>query len=556
MTNLIHPNHVFDGMFSQANSYEKGSCMWMSESVVDFLLKKGRSDFKIIEGYVSFPEDKNLRFEHTWIEFDDGKIFDPTKTQFKGWNIENIIYIPGKSYSPDEYLKLCKLHPIPEKERYPIDAENILKNSKIEFSKLFSQATLWEEVYPAGQAMMENANKWIHFTDLPKLGINPQKSHKDPHGVYFYHAKWLLENYSGFQYGMVKPHAYMVDINTRGANGINLGKMTDSQAQEISSQNGWLKYYNMVKRDPEKYLSEGPMDSKMWRTIGGIFYATGDALANSPEVFKRNKPRKRFSWSRLLNGIQYVYDPGKGIIAKDESKQIVVLDPSIIHNTEYIDNKGQFQKVANETAIKTMDILGGQWEYKYGNVLGHLDVNGSPVEIEFRIAESYMVYVHSFQHGMKYIERIMLQGYQWDESMDSHAKTFAYKIRNFLEKNPPEKTGQDLYWNRKRMIDLLSATGLSGGKWNDYVSDDGEYVVSGNSWNEYFMIKTDLSGKLELDVEDKIKDYDKEFIYQKTFPKGTALEQIVEDFKTVKRQWFNEYKEFLEPERSQEENNE
>ena len=102
MTNIISPNHVFDGLFSKANSYEKGSCMWMAETVVKFLLKKGRSDFKIIEGHVLFPENEGMKFEHTWIEFDNGEIFDPTKTQFKGWDVENIIYNSGKSYSPEE----------------------------------------------------------------------------------------------------------------------------------------------------------------------------------------------------------------------------------------------------------------------------------------------------------------------------------------------------------------------------------------------------------------------------------------------------------------------
>lgn len=139
----------------------------------------------------------------------------------------------------------------------------------------------------------------------------------------------------------------------------------------------------------------------------------------------------------------------------------------------------------------------------------------------------------------------MLSGYEWDKSMDDHSKIFAYKIRNFLEKNPPGKIGQDLYWNRKKIIDLLSATGLIDGRWNDYVSDNGEYVVSGKSWNKYFEIKTDLSGKLELNVDEKIKNYDKTFTYQKAFPKGTTLQQIVEDFKTINRQWFNEYANFL-----------
>lgn len=405
---------------------------------------------------------------------------------------------------------------------------------------LFKKSSLWEELYPAGEAMINNPNKWIHFTDFESLEINPEKSHKDPYGIYFYSASWLLKNYAGFQYGMVKPHAYMADIKTRDVNGINLGRMTEYQAYDIADKNGWLMYYNKVRRYPEDYLSEGPMDKKLWKKPGGVFYAAADALVNHPDVFGDEKPSTPFDWDQILNGLQYVYDPGRGIIASGEDKQIIVLDPSIIRNVQYIDNTPQYGKVALKTMTKIMNILGGDLKTQGEKIIGHFVYESSPVEIESDL-ENYRLFVHSFQKGIKYSETISLDGYEWGLSIDSDVDTFVYRIRNFLEKNPPEKKGKVLYWNKQRLRELMSGLGILGCERRDSISDKGQYVMWGDGYGLFFKFITDLSDNLNINIEQKIGSSDKKYQYNKTFNKGTDLEIISSDFKENQKLWFNEY---------------
>lgn len=93
-----------------------GSCMIATEILVQKLLKLGREDFKIIEGYITFPTVE-WNDQHTWIEMHDGEIIDQTAGQ---WGIKNIIYLKykRKEYSPKNYLALCMKHPITNSSKY------------------------------------------------------------------------------------------------------------------------------------------------------------------------------------------------------------------------------------------------------------------------------------------------------------------------------------------------------------------------------------------------------------------------------------------------------
>ena len=92
-----------------------GSCMIAAEILTKKILKK-TNDFKVIEGYITFPT-VDWKNTHTWIEFDDGSILDPTKDQ---WGLQGIEYLnKGRTeYSPEEYLNLCKKYPIENRKDY------------------------------------------------------------------------------------------------------------------------------------------------------------------------------------------------------------------------------------------------------------------------------------------------------------------------------------------------------------------------------------------------------------------------------------------------------
>jgi hypothetical protein len=93
-----------------------GSCMAAAAMATDYLLSKGRSDFKVMEGWVSlYPDQEEEDFSpHTWIQFNNGKIFDPTKKQWAKWGFDPYeveFKSISKSYSPQEYQSVCQRQP-------------------------------------------------------------------------------------------------------------------------------------------------------------------------------------------------------------------------------------------------------------------------------------------------------------------------------------------------------------------------------------------------------------------------------------------------------------
>lgn len=116
--NYFLEEHMFPQEF---NRHALGSCMAAAALATDYLLSKGIKNFKIIEGWVSFDGDYEIFnntphgnvASHTWIQFDNGKIFDPTKNQWKNWGYDpkDVKYIPNlihKEYTPEEYQKICR----------------------------------------------------------------------------------------------------------------------------------------------------------------------------------------------------------------------------------------------------------------------------------------------------------------------------------------------------------------------------------------------------------------------------------------------------------------
>ena len=116
-----------EAMFpKEFNREALGSCMVAAELATKHLLSKGRKDFKVVEGWVAFDDDheiirKGKRYltqgnvcEHTWIEFDNGRIFDPTKKQWIEWGYDpaksKIVKI-HKKYTPRGYLSVCGRYP-------------------------------------------------------------------------------------------------------------------------------------------------------------------------------------------------------------------------------------------------------------------------------------------------------------------------------------------------------------------------------------------------------------------------------------------------------------
>ena len=106
---------VKETMFpSDFKRHNLGTCMSAAALASDYLLKRGIKNFKIVEGFVSmYPDQEQEDWSpHTWIEFDNGRKFDPTKKQWKQWGFdpnETKYEKITKTYTPEQYIKLCRL---------------------------------------------------------------------------------------------------------------------------------------------------------------------------------------------------------------------------------------------------------------------------------------------------------------------------------------------------------------------------------------------------------------------------------------------------------------
>lgn len=119
---------IDESMFpKEFNRHTHGSCMSAAELATKYFLSKNRSDFKVIEGWVAPEWDDDWEitksnktfgnvFTHTWIKFNNGRIFDPTRKQWKelGYDPDEMKIVKIKTeYSPEEYIDLCEWDPSP-----------------------------------------------------------------------------------------------------------------------------------------------------------------------------------------------------------------------------------------------------------------------------------------------------------------------------------------------------------------------------------------------------------------------------------------------------------
>ena len=125
-----------EGMFPKDfNRHNLGTCMGAAALATAYFLAKGITNFKIVEGWISmYPDqEENEWSAHTWIEFDDGRKFDPTKKQWEkcGFKVSKTKYEKiTRSFTPEEYVKICKGDGSLTEIRLepPVDNEPVMEN--------------------------------------------------------------------------------------------------------------------------------------------------------------------------------------------------------------------------------------------------------------------------------------------------------------------------------------------------------------------------------------------------------------------------------------------
>lgn len=198
----------------------------------------------------------------------------------------------------------------------------------------------WNDQSPLNRVLLNNRGRFIHFTSVPKLGVNPRnsvkggfQSHKDPHGIYFYPVDYLLSGVervtTGQQYGLDRPYYFMADIDW-SAPGIVLSKVTWEDVEKIASRNGWKTFLDdfRFQTNNEPYPIYNLPHYADREHPGSVLWHLLDAL----------QKEGRIRWNQALRGIAYIYDDNNSIIHSREPHQLVVLDPRIIRNVQMGEN--------------------------------------------------------------------------------------------------------------------------------------------------------------------------------------------------------------------------
>lgn len=197
------------------------------------------------------------------------------------------------------------------------------------------------------------------FTDIPKIGLNPQNKYDTPTGLYWYdrdmpHADFATDR------------KYVIRATLAGS-GIDLGSLDDYAVdnlldaieQTFDIRPAWsLKKriritYDAVERQSAsfvesrvRYAAKNGLDPDAARAAAMWWSVT---RLTAKRLAKREGRRLVDAWTTVFRslGINFVYDPGFGVIHTEEPAQVVSFDPRVIQDAELDEvKKSQRTKLA------------------------------------------------------------------------------------------------------------------------------------------------------------------------------------------------------------------
>ena len=234
-----------------------------------------------------------------------------------------------------------------------------------------------------------------------KIGINPQKIHNDPPGIYFYYNRWLLSSdLSENQYAINYENYWICDIK-QTPKSINLSTVKWNQIVDIATRNGWKDELNdamdviIKKRLPNTHISL----PKNTRTNGAKLWFAMKYIATIT---------KKFTWLQLLKDVDVIFDPGEGIINTDEPAQAIVLNKNIIKILLHGSNKDKTNEVIASVIKSIAEQYGGKFYYQFKQPIANIEIDNKPISIRHS-PNTEKTFIGSFDDGFwieKPIEKI------------------------------------------------------------------------------------------------------------------------------------------------------
>lgn len=168
-------------------------------------------------------------------------------------------------------------------------------------------------------------NKFISFTKLEKLGVNPINIHSTPIGLYTYPVKYALDtakhtDFSSLPYAGNNPYVHFIEIAPSAnvwvmSDRTNIETYRDKLVQFASDNSINLSF---------KYLTP--------QTLYNCVHSVASKLAG------KSATTKMATIFKNVFGIDALYDDGNGIIHSNEPTQMVIFNPKIIVKHKLLQN--------------------------------------------------------------------------------------------------------------------------------------------------------------------------------------------------------------------------
>lgn len=221
-------------------------------------------------------------------------------------------------------------------------------------------------------------NYAVTMTDLPKVGVNLQSEHDTPIGIYFYPAKYYMEQATkkGVPYQHDAPYIQILKITTDQI--LHVSGMTEPEYKRDVQKLLGLDLITRLspgERDKIQKLSQGSdKKSKIKKSGGKLWYVTWKLSELLGEKYHKESPTV---WNWLLRQLGYkvVIDLGSSIIHENEPTQGVILAPMGSYQwVKTINNRSESDLKIRQDFKKNFNKMDFQQKVKFVQSLSDSDL--------------------------------------------------------------------------------------------------------------------------------------------------------------------------------------
>lgn len=264
--------------------------------------------------------------------------------------------------------------------------------------KIYEELLTPTESYSSFIALKKYENQkdvYIHYTELNKLGINPQKGHHDPFGIYFYPLKFIFsDEISIFQYGFSMKYYYICKINTK--NFLKINNITFADIERFFKLAGLTNIFNNI--------NFGDFDKRNDKKLWGVL----DMLNVDPKSRKSYNHLPQIKWNSFFSKIGYdgIID-NRGVINDNEPEQVIVFNQNMITILEHGDNKIEknlYQKFFTELKDKlNVDYFDGKYKTINGETVYTIKTkkNNININIEINLSNNDIIFYYVSDNLLK-----------------------------------------------------------------------------------------------------------------------------------------------------------